>query len=171
MFWPFGRICILSERMSVCEVDRDGRLHMEDGPAMAYRDGFELFAWHGVRVPAEFQSWDMERVLATDNSEIRRCGIERLGWESLTERLDLVAEAPDPGNAPHTLRLYGGGLLDGLYEEPARLLVASNGSLDKGGHRRTFGLPVPASVSDPVEAAALLFDVPAEVYAGLVRRS
>jgi hypothetical protein len=171
MFWPFGRICILSERMSVCEVDREGRLHSEEGPAMAYRDGFRMLAWHGVRVPEDFFTWDTERVLREENSEIRRCGIERVGWENLTDQLQLVAEVPDPGNAPHMLRLFEGQLLKDLYEEPARLLVATNGSLDKGGHRRVFGLPCPASVRDPVEAAALLFDVPVETYRELARAS
>jgi hypothetical protein len=171
MFWPFVRICIMSERMSVCEVDREGRLHCETGPAMAYRDGFEMFAWHGVRVPADFFEWDVQRALADDNSEIRRCGIERLGWDTVTDQLELIAEAPDPGNAPHTLRLYQGELLDSLYDQRARLLVAQNASLDKGGHRRVFGLPVPADVSDPIVAAAMLFNVEADVYRDLARAS
>jgi len=146
-------------------------IHGEDGPAIMYEDGWAVIAWHGLVVPEDFYTWDLERVLAEENSEIRRCGIERIGWENVTDRLTLVAEAPDPGNEPHMLRLFEGSLLSDMYEEPARLLVAANGSLDKGGHRRQFGLPVPASVGDPVEAAALLFDVPVETYRGLARRS
>jgi hypothetical protein len=99
-------------------------------------------------------------------------GIPRLQpWEEVNDRLELVAEAPDPGNEPHTLRLYQGKLLDDLYEQRARLLVVRNGSPDKGGHRRTFGLPVPDDVSDPVDAAAMLFDVPPETYRELQRRT
>ena len=151
--------------------DREGRSHREDGPAIVYADGWSVSAWHGIVVPDDFWSWDLQRVLSESNSEIRRCGIERIGWEKLTDRMTLVAEAPDPGNAPHMLRLFEGDLLAGMYARPARLLVAVNGSVDKGGDRRVFGIPVPASLGDPVEAAAALYDVPVEMYRRLARRS
>lgn len=31
--------------------DNENWFHCEDGPAVLYRDGLELYAWHGVRVP------------------------------------------------------------------------------------------------------------------------
>jgi hypothetical protein len=136
-----------------------------------YADGWSVSAWHGIVVPDDFWGWDADRVLRESNGEVRRCGIERIGWEHLTDKLSLVGEAPDPGNAPHVLRLYEGDLISGIYDAPARLLVVTNGSVDKGGHRRVFGIPVPASVGDPVEAAALLFDVPVGTYRELARRS
>jgi hypothetical protein len=173
-FWHrFGDQLVVSfsDRSVELHRDRDGNSHREDGPAILYEDGWGVNAWHGLVVPDDFFSWDLERTLKEENGEARRCGIERLGWDCLTDRLSLVSEAPDPGNHPHTLRLFEGELLDGLFDEPARLLVAQNGSLDKGGHRRVFGLPVPADVSDPVVGAALLFDVPVEVYRQLERRS
>jgi hypothetical protein len=167
-----AKFCIVSDRHIEIHLDANNLLHREDdGPAKAYGDGWKLYYWHGVCVPSDFYRWDVERSLREENSEIRRCAIERIGWENLTDRLELVAEAPDPGNEPHTLRLYQGKLLDDLYEQRARLLVVRNGSPDKGGHRRTFGLPVPDDVSDPVDAAAMLFDVPPETYRELQRRT
>lgn len=166
-----AKFCIVSDRQTLIKLDQNNQLHCEDGPAKTYADGWILNYWHGVHVPHDFFEWDTNRVLREENSEVRRCGIERLGWEKIIDRLKLVAEAPDPGNDGKTLRLYKGDLIENLYDEPARLLVVSNGSVDKGGHTRIFGLPVPGNVSDPVEAAAMLFDVPVDVYRQLARRT
>ena len=152
-------------------LDANGESHREDGPAIVYSDGWFVNMWHGIHVPEDFFQWTVEDALGHRNAEVRRCALERLGWETLTDRLELVDECPDPGNEDQTLRLFEGDLLDGLWDSPARLLVVSNASLDKGGTRRVFGLPVPADVSDPLAAAALLFDVPVETYAQLARAS
>lgn len=70
------------------------------------------------------------------------------------------------------LRLYD--LPDALrdaYDEPARILLCTNGSEERDGTRHQFGLVVPAHHTDPVAAAADLYGVPRAAYAGLqVRR-
>jgi len=165
-------VVAISDRPIELHRDNQGRSHRDDGPAIVYADGWTLNVWHGISVPDDFFTWDTARALAEKNSEIRRCAIERIGWENVTDRLILVSEAPDPGNEPHTIRLYDlpGDLAD-MYEEPARILVVHNASLDKGGHRRSFGLPVPAEHTDPIAAAADLFGVPVAAYAALARAS
>jgi len=50
-WWPFLRGAILAERPREVHVDADGLLHRTDGPAVVYRDGMEVFAWHGQTVP------------------------------------------------------------------------------------------------------------------------
>jgi len=168
----FANCFAASDRPAFIHLDRNGALHSDDGAAIGWRDGWSINCWHGTRVPDDFYSWSVERSLSERNSEVRRCAIERIGWENVTERLTLVAECDDPGNAPHKIRLYdlGRGMAD-LYTEPARILVVQNGSLDKGGARRSFGLPVPASHVDPLAAAADLFGVPVAAYRALERAS
>lgn len=166
-----AKFAIVSDRQSSIKIDNNNRLHCEDGPAKRYADGWNLNYWHGTPVPWDFFEWDLERVLRESNAEVRRCGIERIGWDKLIGVLDLIGQAPDPGNGDNLLSLYDGKIMRELYDEPARLLIAVNGSPDKGGHRRVFGLPVPASVSDPLEAAALLYDEPVEVYKRIARRT
>jgi len=167
----FTKCFASSDRPAYIHRDQNGALHSDDGPAIGWRDGWSISCWHGVRVPDDFYEWDLTRALGEANSEIRRCAIERIGWETVVDRLTLIASAPDPGNAPHEVRLYD--LPDELqmYDDRARILVVENASLDKGGHRRTFGLPVPARHSDPLAAAADLFGIPLAAYKSLVRAS
>jgi len=123
-------------------------------------------------VPEDFWTWDLSRVLAERNAEVRRCGIERHGWDAVTDRLTLVDEADDPGNPGQRLELYdlGADLAD-LYPEPARILLCTNGTVERDGTRRRFGLPVPATHTDPVAAAADLYGWPVEAYRRLEVRT
>ncbi|WP_432011251.1 DUF6924 domain-containing protein [Streptomyces cucumeris] len=52
-WWPFEHAVILTERSTVLHRDEQGRPHCERGPAIAYRDGFAVWAWHGVRLPRD----------------------------------------------------------------------------------------------------------------------
>jgi len=116
--------------------------------------------------------WSTERIFAERNAEIRRCAIEKHGWDRLTSALTLVAEDDDPGNAPHKLRLFDlPRELRDMYDAPARILIAVNGTPEKDGSRRTFGLPVPAHHTDPVSAAADLYGWSPAAYRQLARRA
>ena len=169
-WWPMRGAAVLTDRPTLIDRDEQGNLHGGSGPALTYADGYVCHFWHGTAVPPDFYEWDITRVLQERNAEVRRCGVERIGWDAVIDRLELVAEAPDPGNTPHTLRLYDmGAEFADLYKSPARILVCQNASLDRGGHRRTFGLPVPAHHTDPVSAAAELFGVPVAAYRALER--
>jgi hypothetical protein len=175
-WWPFESAVILTERPTVLHRDGQARLHCPDGPAIAYPDGWSIWFWHGVRVPQDLieKGWDTATILAERNAEVRRCAIERLGWDTFIREsgLALVASAPDPGNAPHELELYDlPEELADLYDEPARILLAVNGTAEHDGTRHRFGLPVPAHHTDPIGAAASLYGWTREQYAAMeVRR-
>ena len=176
-WWAFRGLAVLADRPSELHRDKDGRLHSATGPAICYRDGFGLHLWHGTRVPADLitTDWSTERIFQEPNAEIRRCAIEKIGWAQFIAREGFarVGEpVPDPGNAPHTLALYElPEKLHDMYEERARILLCTNGSEERDGSRHQFGLVVEARHSDPVAAAASLYDVPVEAYRQLqVRR-
>ena len=159
-------------RATHCHPSPQGRLHADAGPALTWADGYAQHWWHGTAVPEDFWTWDLSRVLAERNAEVRRCGIERHGWDAVTDRLTLVDEADDPGNPGQRLELYdlGADLAD-LYPEPARILLCTNGTVERDGTRRRFGLPVPAAHTDPVAAAADLYGWPVEAYRRLEVRT
>ncbi len=178
-FWrPMEGAVVLAERPTGIVRDAAGRLHCEDGPALMFADGFVVYAWHGVRVPPDMihgQPWSVAHILAEENVEVRRCAAEQMGWERFLVEADatLIAEAPDPGNAPHTLQLYalpakmhGRDHMRGL-----RVCLCTNGSDERDGTRRRYGILVPGDIDDPVAAIAETYGVPAQVYRQLqVRR-
>ena len=50
-FVPHARICWVCERPSELRLDQEGRLHAAEGPALAYPDGWNLYAKAGTVVP------------------------------------------------------------------------------------------------------------------------
>jgi len=99
-WWPTISRCIVSEPPDEVHLEtaEEGLLplHCETGPALRYRDGTAVHAWHGVIVP--------ERVIAGDltdhdwrserNSERRRAIAERMGltWLLAHSDAELIAE-------------------------------------------------------------------------------
>ena len=81
---PHHHICWLSERHNILRRDEDGALHCDDGPALAYPDGWALWYLHGVSVDEQIvlrpESQTVEQIHGEDNEERRRCRIERFGW-------------------------------------------------------------------------------------------
>jgi hypothetical protein len=55
---------------------------------MAFRDGYAVYAWHGVRVSASVimddpATWTLDAILAEPNAEVRRVRVERFGGDRL----------------------------------------------------------------------------------------
>jgi hypothetical protein len=93
-WWPFeDGLSVVMGRPTVCRMDSVGsggqerrRLHCDYGPALAYADGWEVYAWHGVRVPRSVIMTPVTElkagaVLAEPNAEVRRVLMARMGWE------------------------------------------------------------------------------------------
>jgi hypothetical protein len=180
-WWPHRDFVMVADRPDVLQLEQvrptgwgSHRLHADHGPAIGWAtDG--LYFWHGTRIPAdpdEVRTWDLGRVLQERNTETRRALIEILGWDQVTDVLTLVSECDDPGNAPHKIGLYDlPSELENLYDAPARILLCTNGTVERDGTRRRFGLPVPANHDDPITAVAEMYDFPVEAYRRLeVRR-
>ena len=128
-------------------------------------------SFHGVAVPPDLirSDWDGRLIQRHPNSEVRRAGIERIGWTRYIAEAGwrLVASAPDPGNAPHELHLYE----DPTGRDGVRVLVMTNGSPDRSGRPRRYAEAVPAHLDDPVDAAAWQYGCPTRVYRRLKRRT
>ncbi|MEV0997192.1 DUF6745 domain-containing protein [Nonomuraea sp. NPDC050202] len=171
-WWPAEHVCVVSERPVALHTEVSGddgqvRLHHADGPAVRYADGWSLHSWHGTRVPAwVIAGPTVERIAAETNVEVRRCAIERLGWPEYVEQagLRLVGTAPDPGNPGSELRLYD-------MRRETKVLVAVNGSVERDGRRRRYGLTVPGHLTDPLSAAGWTYGLSAEQYSRLLRRT
>ncbi|KAB2343645.1 DUF6745 domain-containing protein [Actinomadura rudentiformis] len=171
-WWPREDVCVVSERPVVMRTEVAGdngelRLHCADGPAVRYADGWDLYAWHGAQVPAWVVTDPcVRRIERETNVEVRRCAIEHIGWASYIDQagLRLVASAPDPGNPGSELRLYD-------MRKETKVLLAVNGSVERDGRRRRYGLTVPGFLNDPIAAAGWTYGLSAEQYSLLSRRT
>ena len=175
-WWPHMDFVIVSDRPTEVrtETSPDGsvRLHSDHGPALRWADGWSLYLWHGTLVP----SWVVEApsvkaIHDESNVEVRRCGIESLGWDAYIAgaQLRLVDRAADPGNPDCQLSLYD--LSATVWGSRTRVLLATNGSPERDGTRRRYGLPVPADMDTAVHAAAWTYGLDADQYARLARRT
>ncbi|GLZ35102.1 hypothetical protein Lesp02_72890 [Lentzea sp. NBRC 105346] len=175
-WWPREDVCVLAERPSAIRVEPvpgtaydEFRLH---GRAIEFPDGSAHYAWHGTPVP----DWVVEapavdRIIAERNVEVRRCAIEHIGWGAFIEGagMELVSQSPDPGNPGSVLRLYD--LPAEFWSVQTRLLLAVNGSLERDGTRRRYGLFVPSHFDHPLDAAGWTYGLTGAQYARLQRRT
>ncbi|WP_344943355.1 DUF6745 domain-containing protein [Actinomadura miaoliensis] len=177
-WWSGEDVCVVSERPATVRTEPlpgglhgQRRLHCEDGPAVRFRDGWGVYSWHGTLVP----SWvvtdpTVERIHRENNVEVRRSAIEHIGWDAYIEQagLRLVAETADPGNPGCDLQLYD---VPWGFGGTTRVLLAVNGSVERDGHRRRYGLGVPAGIDDPVAAVGWSYGLTGAQYARLARRT
>jgi hypothetical protein len=177
-WWPRENLCVISDRPAVLRTepvpgeDDERRLHAADGPAVEYPDGWSMHAWHGIRVPSwVIESPTVDRIAVEPNVEVRRCAIERIGWDAFIDQaaLRLVGCSDDPGNPGSELRLYD--LPYALWGTPTRLLLVVNGSVERDGTRRRYGLHVPPGFDDPLDAAGWTYGLTGAQYALLQRRT
>lgn len=179
---PMPGAVIAGARPAVLHRDARGDLHNPAGLALAYPDGWGFYAWHGRRVPGwVIVAPSTEAITAEENVEVRRCAIESLGWDRFIAEAGLVpvaagdsknlaaAHVPDPGNPGQHLDLYD--VPERLWGGRIRLLMCTNGTPERDGTRRRYGLKVPAHISDPLEAAAWTAGLGKDEYARMVRRT
>lgn len=139
--------CIVSDFPEIIKVDTENRPHCENGPSHRWRDGWSLYHWHGVSVPAEWiedrASLTPEIALTWQNIEQRRAACEILGWGSILAALD--ARVIDEDGDPEIGTLVDVDLPGSGRERFLRVLC---------GTGREFALPVPPEMKTALEAQA-----------------
>ncbi|MET7336793.1 DUF6745 domain-containing protein [Nonomuraea sp. NPDC005650] len=180
-WWPFRDFVMLCPRPAELHLEQVGdddsgtyRPHRADGPAAGWDDGFGLYFWHGTHVTRAVidDTLTADEILRETNAEIRRCAIERRGWDRFIAEAGLAqvgTAVPDPGNPGQTLTLHD--VPEGVYTTHVRVLLCTNGTVERDGTRRRFGLTVPADCTDPLQAAAWTYGLTPAQYATAQRRS
>jgi hypothetical protein len=87
-----AKLCWIAERHGTLHRNPQGRLHCTDGPAIAYPDGWEIYALNGVRMSRELvmtpaNQLDAQVVVQETNAEIRRELVRKMGVELVCQRL------------------------------------------------------------------------------------
>jgi hypothetical protein len=159
-FLPHENICWISERHHILSRDERGRLHNLSGPALAYPDGFSIYAAHGVRVPERVimspETLTVSGISHEPNVEVRRVMIERFGAERyLRESGARVAHKDEYGI------LYRQEFRD---DEPLQMVAVQNSTPEPDGSRRMYYLRVPPQITTARAAVAWTFDLASGDY-------
>lgn len=129
------KFCIVSDFPEFIKIDAQNRPHCENGPSHRWRDGWSLYHWHGVRIPARWieqrNTLDPREVIQTKNIEQRAAGAAIIGWPRMAKALKRKIIDGDPDTdlgALIELELPG-------LPEPGRFLQAvcpRNGTIVEG---------------------------------------
>ena len=133
--------CLVCDFPEIIKKDEQNRPHCEDGPSHRWRDGWSLYHWHGVKVPAEWienkTGLSAKTALALENSEQRRVACEIIGWTRVLE--ELSAKVIDQDDDPEIGTLLEVDLPGSGKERFLRVLC---------GTGREFALPVSKDCGD-----------------------
>ncbi|MFF0965345.1 DUF6745 domain-containing protein [Streptomyces sp. NPDC003703] len=162
-WWPFEKAAVICERPVALHRDEAGRLDRGDGPALAYPDGFALYAWRGMPVPAAFlaelDALTPERIRTEENAELRRVMLEHYGYDRYLADSGAVPVHRDETGTLWRIHLE--------RDEPVVMVEVLNSTPEPDGTRRTYWLRVPPSTRTAREGVAWTFGLGAEAYAPL----
>jgi hypothetical protein len=139
---------------------RNGVLHAEDGPAVAWEDGARYWFWRGVQVPQDVierpGELSPDRIRHEENAEVRRVMIERFGIGRFLK--DAGARLLDADSFGALYRLETPG------REPLVVVRVTNATPEPDGTRREYFLQVPPTMSTARAAVAWTFGMTPEEY-------
>lgn len=163
--WWQDDIAAISDRPEYIKKDDAGRLHSEDSPSIRYRDGWCLYSWHGLTIPAwiieEPERINPETIDKETNQELRRAMIERYGYGNYVSDSPVVHE--DTTGRLRKKRNKRG--------DQIAVVEVLNGSLEPDGTRRTYFLSVPPETKTAIEGVAWTYGLTADQYKGLLVRT
>jgi hypothetical protein len=151
-------VCWLCERPAAIAVDERGRLHSTDGPALTYRDGWSIWAYHGIELWEDAvmrpETIVFDTILQCRNVERRRALIELFGLERF------VREMETRGYRCHKDR---NGTLWKLDRDIA-LVEVVNGTPEPDGSYKHYFLPCDPRAKTATEAVAGTYGLRPEQY-------
>ncbi|MEV4681175.1 DUF6745 domain-containing protein [Streptomyces kurssanovii] len=159
-WWPFENAVVICERPARLHRDEAGRLDNGEGPALVFPDGFALYAWRGMPVPAEFlrelTALTPERIRDEENAELRRVMLEYYGYDRY-----LAESGAEPVHRDETGILWRIALAD---DEDVVMVEVVNSTPEPDGSHRTYWLRVPPTTRTAKEGVAWTFGLDAAVY-------
>ncbi|WP_461110531.1 DUF6745 domain-containing protein [Streptomyces calidiresistens] len=160
-WWPREDVAILTEPPAELHRDEAGRPDRADGPAIAWSDGFALYAWRGMPVPADFLAGlggiTAERITGEENAELRRVMLEHFGYDRYLREVGARPVHRDERGTLWRIHLTG--------DEPVVMVEVLNSTPEPDGSRRTYWLRVPPHIRTAAEAVAWSFGLDAAEYA------
>lgn len=158
---PIGNACFVSERPTKLDLDEWGRAHCSTGPAMIFRDGSSVYAWHGNVVHWSLieypQDIDLKSIESETDVELRRVLIEVFGEARFIEETGAVIQDQSSHGTLYRKQIPS--------DDDLVMVKVINSSKEPDGTFRSYFLRVPPTVTTAKEAVAWTFGMLPEEYA------
>ncbi len=159
-WWAHQRFAVLTARPTRLTRDNVGRLHRGEGAALEFPDGYGLWAWRGMPIPAdlaaELPTLTVDRIQREENAEIRRVMLEHFGYERYLSQAGARQLSADETGKLWYLDLPG--------DEPLVMVEVVNATPEPDGTSRVYWLRVPPRTRTAREGVAWTFGLTAEEY-------
>jgi hypothetical protein len=163
-FWPYEKICIMTDRPVGLERDNRRRLHGESGMAVRFGDDWGVFAWHGVLVPGYVvllpEPLTFDLIEAEPNVEVRRVLIERFGLDKYLREGRVAKMHEDQCGILYRMQ--------SKEDEPILVVRVANSTPEPDGTIKEYFLRVPPTMQRARQAVAWTFGLTEEEYQPLV---
>ena len=161
LFWDWA---IISDRPESIHRDEQNRLHCTNAAAVRYRDGFSVWAIHGVRVNEKIvmspETLTIEEIESEQNAEIRRVMIERFGQARFLLESGAKEIHHDDFGTLYRKEIPG--------DEPLVMVKVVNSTPEPDGSFKDYFLRVPPDKTTAHGAVAWTFGMESKDYAPLV---
>ena len=158
--WMHEEICCVADFPQTLHVDDAWRLHRDDGPAIAWRDGGERYYIRNIEVTKQVveapQTLSVQQIFDEENLEVRRIMIERFGFGNLVAGAASVPIHEDSTGALFQIESPG--------DESITIVRVQNSTQEPDGTFKDYYLRVPPGISTAREAVAWTFGLESHEY-------
>jgi hypothetical protein len=159
--------CIVSSLPKFISRDERGRLHNNERSSIEFNDGYSIYYWHGVNVPAQWicfpETIDKKNIINENNAEKRRCLMEILGETKFAELLDLQELSTDFYNG-REVKLLKTKEIDNIIDDYIYFIKVICPSTN-----RFYYICVPPNeATDPISALSWTFGLKSNEYQLLI---
>jgi|AGTN01.2.fsa_nt_gi hypothetical protein len=153
-------VCFVCEHPTHLSLDNQANAHRENGPAMEFSDGWNVYAWHGRRVPSEIIEYP-ERITVRQiekerNIEVRRIMIQRYGERKFFVDSGALEIHKDSFGTLYRKEMEG--------DEPLVMVKVMNSTPEWDGSHKGYFIRVPPEITTAKAAVAWSFQLASNEY-------
>lgn len=94
-FFLYEKICSICDRPRLISLDSQNRFHAEGTPAIQFNDGFSIYAYRNVRLPANYgrfhpSQWQAKWLLEGHDADITKVLVEGIGYPRIRQEIQSI---------------------------------------------------------------------------------
>lgn len=153
-------VCFVCEHPSQLSLDNRSNAHRENGPAMEFSDGWNVYAWHGRRVPSEIiehpERITVRQIEKERNIEVRRIMMQRYGERKFFVDSGALEVHKDKFGTLYRKEMEG--------DEPLVMVKVMNSTPEWDGSHKDYFIRVPPAITTAKAAVAWSFNLDSGDY-------